>query len=312
MPRPFIIITGTVFILLAIILLGSFGHVRNAISAGSEIIQSHIPASKFSSVWHSSALIPPKHHNGTKLHIAFYTGGLGAGYFRWAYEFLESATEHFCKNDFVQVDYFIFSNHPAPANFPANYHVLPVVERGWPHDSQDKFIWIHEHATANPDYDYILWMDAAQRFERPICFDLLGELVAVAHPHYYDGVTSHFPYESHVESKAYIPFDNARVQQYYSSNFFGGTYAKILSATKTIYDWMEEDLIKGFHARMKDESYLNAYFYYNFPTAVLSRIFVWPDGYENQMSLMLDRHGGRSEAAAVARYMANKPHEDDL
>jgi len=75
-------------------------------------------------------------------------------------------------------------------------------------------------------------------------------------------------------------------------------------------DWLEEDLSRGIEARVEDESYLNAYLYYNIPTVVLSRIFVWPEGYENEFPNMFARHGGRSEAAAIARYMADKPRND--
>jgi hypothetical protein len=59
-----------------------------------------------------------------------------------------------------------------------------------------------------------------------------------------------------------------------------------------------------------DESYLNAYFYHNVPTVVLSRIFVWPEGYEEKYAEELGRHGGRNEAAAIARYIADKPREE--
>lgn len=79
------------------------------------------------------------------------------------------------------------------------------------------------------------WND--QKFELPICWDLLGELVTVAHPHYYDGVAFHFPYESRPDSKAYIPFDKARVQNYFSAHFFGGMHTEVLTAVKTMHEW---------------------------------------------------------------------------
>jgi hypothetical protein len=75
-------------------------------------------------------------------------------------------------------------------------------------------------------------------------------------------------------------------------------------------DWVEEDTAHGIQALVDDESHLNAYFYHNFPTVVLSRIVVWPEGFEDQFSDLLRRHGGRSEAAAIARLMVNKPRND--
>jgi len=248
-----------------------------------------------------------------KLRIAFYTVGLGKGYFNLSLELLNSAVSNLCVNDFVQVDYFIFSNQPVPEEFPSNFHILPTVKRGWPFDSQDRMKWIYNHSSANPEYDYIMWMDADQRFERPICFDLLGELVAVSHPHYYhQGNPVTFPYENRPESKAYIPAENGLLQNYYSAHYFGGTRDKILVAMKTMNDWMEDDLARGIQAKVDDESYLNAYFYHNFPTVVLSRIFVWPEGYENDyFHEILERHGGRQEAVALARLMEYKPRNDE-
>ena len=245
-----------------------------------------------------------------KVRVAFYTVGLGSGYFRLAMDLFESASAQFCTNSFVQVDYYVFSNQPVPEGLPPNFHIIPAVKRGWPFDSQDRFRWIHAHATENANYDYLLWMDADQRFERPICFDMLGELVAVAHPHYFDSEADGYPYETRPESKAFVPQENRFVQNYFSAHFFGGIHAKMITAMKTMNEWMEEDLAQGIQARVDDESYLNAYFYFNFPTVVLSRIFVWPEGYEDQLAEVLARHGGRREAAAIARYMIDKPRND--
>jgi hypothetical protein len=250
------------------------------------------------------------HPEAAPLRVAFYTVGLGSGYFRLALDLLESASANFCRNQFVQVDYFVFSDQPVPSNFSANWHIVPEVKRGWPFDSQDRFKWMRTHALENPSYDYLLWMDADQKFERPICFDMLGELVAAAHPHYFDDSVTGYPYENRAESKAFIPAENARVQNYFSAHFFGGAYHKMLAALKTMNDWMEDDLSRSIQARVDDESYLNAYFYHNFPTVVLSRIFVWPEGYENEFPDMLARHGGRTEAAALARLMLSKPRND--
>jgi hypothetical protein len=244
-----------------------------------------------------------------KVRVAFYTVGLGNGYFRLAMDLFESASTNFCANSFVQVDYYIFSNQPVPDDLPPNFHIIPASKRGWPFDSQDRFKWIHTHATLNTNYDYLLWMDADQRVERPICFDLLGELVAAAHPHYFDGAAE-YPYETRPESKAFVPRENAFVQNYFSAHFFGGTHAKMITAMKTMNEWMEEDLAKGIQAKVDDESYLNAYFYFHFPTSVLSRVFVWPEGYEDRYSEYLERHGGRREAVAVARHMVDKPRYD--
>jgi hypothetical protein len=239
--------------------------------------------------------------------VAFYTAGLGDGYFRLALEMYQSASLYFCVNNFVHVDYFVFSNKPRPEGLPSNFHIIPTVKTTWPFDSQGRFKWVHTHAVQNPHYDYILWMDADQLFERPICFDFLGELVAVAHSHYYEGT---YPYEGRPESKAFVPAENSRVQSYFSGQFFGGSYLKMVPAMKTMNDWVEEDTAHGIQALVDDESHLNAYFYHNFPTVVLSRIFVWPEGFEDQFSDLLRRHGGRSEAAAIARLMVNKPRND--
>ena len=242
-----------------------------------------------------------------EIRIAFYTVGLGSGYFQLALDLFRSASANFCTNSLTHVDYYVFSNQPRPRNVPSNFYVIPKVKQGWPFDSQDRFKWIHNHASEHPNYDYLLWMDADQQFERPVCYDLLGELIAVAHPHYFEGP---YPYESRPESKAFVPSENSRVQNYFSAHIFGGTWNKAVPAMKVMNDWMEEDLSKGIQALVDDESYLNAYFYFNYPTVVLSRIFVWPEGYENEFPNMFARHGGRSEAAAIARYMADKPRND--
>jgi hypothetical protein len=244
-----------------------------------------------------------------QIRIAFYTVGLGSGYFQLALDLFRSAYANFCTNSLTHVDYYVFSNQPSPRNVPSNFHVIPTVKQGWPFDSQDRFKWIHKHASENPNYDYILWMDADQRFERPICYDLLGELVAVAHPHYFDGDIDDYPYETRPESKAFVP-ENSRVQNYFSAHVFGGTRNKVVTAMNVMNDWMEEDLSRGIEARVEDESYLNAYLYFNIPTVVLSRIFVWPEGYEDEFPTMLARHGGKSEAAAIARYIEHKPRDD--
>jgi hypothetical protein len=250
------------------------------------------------------------HPEAAPIRVAFYTVGLGSGYFRLAVDLLESASSNFCRNHFVRVDYFVFSDQPVPSNFSSNFHIIPTVKRGWPFDSQDRFKWMHVHASANPTYDYIMWMDADQRFERPVCFDMMGELVAVAHPHYFDGAAAKYPYESRPESKAFIPFENGGVQNYFSAHFFGGVYHKMVTALRVMNEWMEDDLARSIQAKVDDESYLNAYFYHNFPTVVLSRIFVWPEGYEKEFPEMLARHGGRNEAAALARLMVTKPRND--
>src|ERR1700737_256415 len=165
----------------------------------------------------------PAPHSAVSQHplrIAFYTTGLGAGYFRFPLDLFESAAANFCVNQsIIHTDYYVFSNQQAPVDATSkNIHIIPTEKRGWPFDSQDRFLWIHDHALKHPNYDYILWMDADQLFERPICFDLLGELVAVAHPHLFDGVEHSFPYEDRPESKAYVPAINGRTQPYFSAH----------------------------------------------------------------------------------------------
>ena len=61
----------------------------------------------------------------------------------------------------------------------------------------------------------------------PVCEDLFGDLVGVAHAHYPMGSSTH-PFETDQRSTAFLPQEHERKQPYFVGAVFGGRTKRVL------------------------------------------------------------------------------------
>ena len=144
-----------------------------------------------------------------KKKVAIITLALGDTFGKAALEWLGSSSRYFCHSDpSIDVYHLVLTNQrtlpmltAANSTRVSNLFVWPhVKKRGWPADTLAKFADLVAASDANwvaaatgklqalpfSGFDFLLMTDADQRFVRPVCEDLLGQRVALAHPQYWD------------------------------------------------------------------------------------------------------------------------------
>lgn len=262
----------------------------------------------------TSSSTPPR------FRIAVYTVGLGVSYFQLALDFVESAQRYLCTDrPDVTIDYFIFTNHDwkdaeggwlnwkerTAAVDSSNIHLIPQLRRGWPFDSDMRYEFMDNHTNdmaaeeVRLPYTNYVWSDSDNHFVAPICSELLGDLIATQHPHFFTGCGDPYPYETRPESAAYVPQSMQRLFPYYTAHLYAATASRFKHLISTLAAATRTDRAAGIQALVDDESHLQRYFVDHIPTAVLSRAFVWPEVIEKdgtsvdgEYVLDLERLGG--------------------
>jgi Glycosyltransferase family 6 len=125
--------------------------------------------------------------------------------------------------------------------------------------------------------EFIYYLDADTNINRSVDKSLFCnteyQLVGAEHFGNRSWMKEKKAYERNPISPSYIPFDTPLPQMYYQGAFFGGKKEKVDSFCKTIQGWKAQDKTIGFEPGVNDESYINNYFHYNPPHAILLENF---------------------------------------
>ena len=111
------------------------------------------------------------------------------------------------------------------------------------------------------DFDYVYFLDINLTAIEPVGEEVLPtpqqEMVYAMHPWHYRWDINMLPFEQNQFSKAYTPLGSGSF--YVQNVFLGGTKEAFLNLTKTIKEWIDEDLKQRIIPIWKDESYVNKY-----------------------------------------------------
>lgn len=107
-------------------------------------------------------------------------------------------------------------------------------------------------ASVKYDADYIFYMDVDMGIVDTVGDEVLGDIVAVRHPGFFNGGGS---WGDNEKSTSYTPVKN-RVY-YYAGGFQGGSRDKYYALMETLRDKIEEDESNGVLAEWHDETHFN-------------------------------------------------------
>lgn len=180
---------------------------------------------------------------------------------------LDSADQHFCKNN--KVTYFVFTDGTLPDR--GNLKVFYQKRLGWPHDTLMRYSIYHQHREVLKDMDYLFATDADMLFVDTVGDEIFSDRVATQHPGYVRGGGT---YERRKNSTAYVGPGEAKY--YFCGGFNGGSVDEYLKMSRVITQNILKDLSHNLIAVWHDESHVNRYFIDNPPTCILSPSYCMP------------------------------------
>ncbi|MBN3298285.1 GBGT1 acetylgalactosaminyltransferase, partial [Amia calva] len=128
------------------------------------------------------------------------------------------------------------------------------------------------------EVDYLFCMDVDQVFINRVGAEILGDLVATFHPVYFNRPHYTFPYETTLDSKAYV--EDSEGDYYYTSELYGGLCSEIYELALLCSQFIIQDMEMSYHAFLFEESYLNRFFINKRPSRILSPEYSWWDAPE--------------------------------
>jgi len=147
----------------------------------------------------------------------------------------------------------------------------------WPGVTLRKFGALERIHARLSQFDYVYLCDVDMRFDAPVGREVLGDLVAVQHPGFFDRSVSEFSYERRTASRACIP--QGRGRRYYCAAFLGGRSTGFLDACAEIQTGVDADSARGIVAVWHDESHWNHYLVDHPPTVDLPPSYCYPEGW---------------------------------
>jgi histo-blood group ABO system transferase len=186
------------------------------------------------------------------------------------------------------VTVFLFTDGDFP---PApGLKVIPVEHTAWPGMAIRRYSIFREHAAEFMEMDYLYYLDADMRVTMQVGEEILGDLVGVTHPGYYDKPREKFTYETRRQSTAFIAAHEG--SRYFCGACQGGKTADYLRAVRHLAEKIDEDDRNGIVARWHDESHWNRYLIDHPPSLILSPSYCcYPDGrsaeFEPRISIVL-------------------------
>ena len=115
------------------------------------------------------------------------------------------------------------------------------------------------------------------RFVDVVGEEVLGDLVAVSHPGYFNSPRSSLPFEERPASRAWIP--PGQGSRYFAGGFQGGKVENFLRAMHCMRDAVDDDESRGVMACWHDESHWNRYCLDHPPTTVLPPQYTCPESW---------------------------------
>lgn len=203
-----------------------------------------------------------------RLVVGLYVLATGR-YIKYIRPLIETAEKHFLKNHVVK--YYVRTD----GDVPTGVIRIPGEKVPWPIPALMKYHYLVSERTRFDGLDYLYNMDADSIFASPVGDEILGDLVGVVHPYFYNKNNNTYPYERRPESTAFIGLNEGRA--YYIASFWGGKKDRVLHMVSMLKNNIEADLSRYLIAKWHDESYLNRYFYEYAPDVSLDPAYCYPD-----------------------------------
>jgi hypothetical protein len=187
---------------------------------------------------------------------------------------IQSCEEKFLIN--YEKEYFIITDNEFNCSLKENIHIILKQRNGWPLDCLLRPQYSYELKEKTNHLDYIYFFNANMSIYSEVGEEILpdeNELVGVEHACYTHRNNSYFTYDRNPLTKAYIPMGEGKI--YYQACLWGGTTQAFMKLSKTIQEWVNEDLNNKVEPIWLDESYLNKYFWLS-PPKLLSSLYAWP------------------------------------
>jgi len=155
--------------------------------------------------------------------------------------------------------YFVFTDNDL-SKHTDRVHFIYQKHLGWPFDTLLRFHMFYGIKNQLLEFDYIFFLNANMVCVAPIDGTILPvneQFTALSHPGYYGKERKDFPYETNVQSLAYVPIDKGR--NYFMGSLNGGKALPYVKLAETLAYRIEKDLNRGIIATWHDESHLNRY-----------------------------------------------------
>lgn len=193
-------------------------------------------------------------------------------YISFVKQLRDSVEKYFLKGSPHQTTIFVFTDSPT---VPERTVRLYKRHKKFPYPTLTRYHTFTRYHHELSEMDYLFYCDVDMRFVAPVGKEILGELVATAHPGFYQSDRRAYPYEDRQSSKAYIPSSEGKT--YYCGGFNGGHSKTFLKMAKVISENISYDLRKHIIARWHDESHLNRYLIDYPPTVILPSSYCYPE-----------------------------------
>lgn len=215
---------------------------------------------------------------------------------------VNSGNQNFLTED--NVDFIIFTDDKNETLKKLKKTKIIYQEKlGFPYDTLKRYHIINKNIEMLKSYDYIFYGNVNMIFNKVISNKILPDetqnnLVAVAHPGYYNTKNTEYPYERNPISTAYVKYGEEN-NMYYQGCFYGGKTENFLKMSEEIENNINEDLKNNIIAIWWDESHTNKYFI-KYPPKALAPSYAFPEIYPNlpfdKKIIQLDKnnHGGHS------------------
>jgi hypothetical protein len=161
--------------------------------------------------------------------IAYLTLATGK-YSNFIEQLVNSGNKNFLTED--EIDFIIFTdNKDEKLKKLKKTKIIYQEKMGFPYDSLKRYNIINKNFKMLQSYDYIFYGNVNMYFNKHISNKILPDetqnnLVAVAHPGYYNKNNKEYPYERNSISTAYIKHGEEN-NMYYQGCFCGGKTEKL-------------------------------------------------------------------------------------
>jgi histo-blood group ABO system transferase len=192
------------------------------------------------------------------------------------YQLSESARQHLLPGN--EVTQLVFSDRmPPPEVLMDQAKCFCMPHLPWPLVTLLRYHYILGAERYLLDaFDYLFYLDVDMRLVDTVGDEILGDLVAVIHPCFYNRPAREYPFERRPQSTAAIQHLTG-TERYYQGSFQGGRTSVWLIAAKTMRDRINKDLDNRVIAVWHDESHWNKVLIETPPTVALPPAYSYPE-----------------------------------
>ena len=219
----------------------------------------------------------------TKYKVAVVAICLNSHYWPFISEMIASARKFFLKGH--EVDFILWTDMPEDTKIDAK--IIPTEPFQWPLPTLYRYHLFLREKKLLQEYDYIYYIDADMKFVSRVGDEVLGDLMAAAHPMYYVRKEYIPPYEPNEKSTSFIPRPGRVTEEdgkkrfepfYAAGGFQGGRSDLFINAMEEMKSMIDKDFTDNNYIPVwNDETAWNKYLFLNPPTVYLGPSYVYPD-----------------------------------